>query len=200
MRPVFAFLLLGLVAACAAPPAPPADPSDALRADLRQGGYVIYLRHAETDTMPEPMVRDLADCIWQRNLNARGHAQADAIGAQLRGLGITAGRLEASPFCRTRQTAERVFGRLAMVNPDLYYHVSQSPQQVAATDAKLKARLGQRPSGGGNLVLIGHAPTMRNVSAVELPEGQGAIVKPNGDGTFRVVGRLDENGVSAAGS
>lgn len=204
MRPLLAILLLAMVAACAAPPAPkaalPADPTAALLADLRQGGYVIYLRHAETDTTPEPVVRNLADCAWQRNLNAQGQAQADAIGARLRALSIPTGQVEASPFCRTRQTAERIFGRPVTINADLYYHASQSPEQVVATDVKLKARFVQRPSGGGNLVLVGHAPNMRDVSGVELAEGHGAIVKPNGDGTFRVVGRLDVKGISAGGS
>lgn len=198
MRLLLPCLLMSLLAACAAPPPMAADPQAALAAGLRQGGYVIYLRHAETATTPEPAVRDFADCSWQRNLNAEGRAQAMAIGAQLRALGISATTLEASPFCRTRETAELVFGRPATVDPGLFYHATQTPAEVAAADAKLQARLGQLPPSGGNLVLVGHAPTMRDVSGVELPEGQGAIVKPNGDGTFRVVGRLGVDGISAA--
>jgi hypothetical protein len=86
------------------------------------------------------------------------------------------------------------------VNPDLH-HVSQTPAEVAVADARLQARLARRPPVGDNVVLVGHAPTMRDVSGVELPEGQGAIVKPAGDGTFRIVGRLGVSGISAgAGS
>ena len=201
MRPVFAFLLLGLVAACAAPPAPPAppaDPSAALRADLRQGGYVIYLRHAETETTPEPAVRDLADCSWQRNLNEQGHEQAAIIGRYLRDKGIPVTAVEASPFCRTRQTAERVFGVAPKLNDDLVYHVSQTQAQIADADARLKARLARVPPRGVNLALVGHAPMMREAASVDLPEGQGAVVKPNGDGTFRVVARLSVNGLTPA--
>jgi len=142
-------------------------------------------------------VFDLADCSWQRNLNAQGRAQAAALGAQLRALGISAATVESSPFCRTRETAELVFGRAAKVNPDLFYHVSQTPAEVAVADARLQARLARRPPAGDNVVLVGHAPTMRDVSGVELPEGQGAIVKPAGDGTFHIVGRLSANGISS---
>lgn len=131
----------------------PSDHSAALLAGLHQGGHVNYPRHTETAASP---------------------------GAQLRELSIADGTVESSPICRTRQTAELVFGRLAKVNPDLFYHVSQLPAEVLAADTKLTARLGQRPPVGGNLVLVGHAPTMRDVSGVELPEGQGAIVKSTG--------------------
>lgn len=204
MRNLFICLMLFVLASCAAPPAarvPPAaaDPQAALLAGLRQGGYIIYLRHAETRATPEPSVGDLADCSWQRNLNDDGFAQAAALNAQVRELGIAVSALEASPFCRTRQTADLVFGQQARINPDLYYHVTQTPAEVAVADATLRARLGKLPPRGGNLVLVGHAPTMRDAAGVELPEGQAAIVKPNGDGTFRVVGRLGVGGVSAVG-
>jgi phosphohistidine phosphatase SixA len=200
MRLLLSCLLMGLLAACAKPPAPTAaDPQAALVAALRQGGYVIYLRHAETAPTPEPAVRDFGDCSWQRNLNAQGRAQAVALGAQLRALGISAATVESSPFCRARETAELVFGGEPKVNPDLFYHVSQTPAEVAAADAKLQARFARPPPAGGNVVLVGHAPTMRDISGVVLPEGQGAIVKPAGDGTFLIVGRLGAGGISAAG-
>ena len=181
-------------------PLPPeilkSDAYAALLAELRQGGFVIYLRHAVTATTPEPAVGDLVDCSWQRNLNDVGRHQAATVGNRLKEQGIAVVALEASPFCRTRQTAELAFGREPKINLELLYHVTQTPEQVAAANARLKARLGERPPAGGNLVLVGHSPTMKEASAVELPEGQAAIVKPNGDGTFRVVGRLTEAGIT----
>ncbi|MBI3197383.1 MAG: histidine phosphatase family protein [Rhodospirillales bacterium] len=186
--------------AAAAPPSPPeilkSDAYAALLAELRQGGFVIYLRHAVTATTPEPAVGDLVDCSWQRNLNDVGRRQAANVGTRLKEQGIAVAAVEASPFCRTRQTAELAFGRAPQVNAELLYHVTQTADQVAAANARLKARLGQRPPAGGNLVLVGHSPTMKEASAVELPEGEAAIVRPNGDGSFRVVGRLTEAGIT----
>ena len=37
---------------------------------------------------------------------------------------------------------------------------------------------------------------MKEAAAVELPEGQGVIVKPAGDGSFRIVARLTEAGIT----
>ena len=197
MRAVLVSLFLALLAACAAAPSAraPLDPYAALLADLRQGGYVLYLRHAETETALESEVRDLRDCRWQRNLNQYGRDQATEIGARFRELGIAFAQVEASPFCRTRETAEIVFGHAPLLNYALYYHASQTLPAIEATNARLKARLALRPARG-NLALVGHAPTMREAAKVELPEGHGALVKPNGDGTFRVVARVTGKGIS----
>lgn len=180
-------------------PIPPevlnSDAYKRLIADLRQGGYVIYLRHAVTTTTPEPEVKDLADCSWQRDLSDDGRRQAAAVGARLAENGIPVTTLEASPFCRTRQTAEIAFGRAPRLNADLLYHATQTPEQVAAANARLKARLVEPPPAGTNIVLVGHAPTMKEAAAVELPEGQAAVVKPTGDGGFRIVARLTEAGI-----
>jgi phosphohistidine phosphatase SixA len=197
MRVLSLCLLLGLLAACATPrPESAADPQAALLAGLRQGGYILYLRHADTAVAPEPAVRDLGDCAWQRNLSGQGQAQAAALGAMLRAHGISVDAVEASGFCRTRQTAELVFGRVPTVSTDLFYHVSQTPAEIAAETANLKVLLGRRPAAG-NIALVGHAPTFRDATGIELAEGQGAIVKPAGGATFSVVGRLHVGGISA---
>ena len=87
------------------------DAYKVLIADLRQGGYVIYLRHAMTATTSEPAVGDFADCSWQRNLSDGGRRQAAAVGSRLSEQKIPVAAIEASPFCRARQTAELAFGR-----------------------------------------------------------------------------------------
>ncbi len=200
MRTITAFVLVSLLAACVTQQATQApattDPVALLLADMRQGGYVLYLRHAETETASETAVRDMADCTWQRNLSRQGREQAAAIGARLREAGVSFGRVEASPFCRTRETATLVFGRAPLLNGELYYHTTQTLPEIEVANGKLKARLSRRPAVG-NLALVGHAPTMREAAQVELPEGQGALVKPAGDGTFRVVARVSASGISA---
>jgi phosphohistidine phosphatase SixA len=197
MRVLTLCLLAILLAACATPkPESAADPQSALLAGLRHGGYLLYLRHADTAVAPESAVRDLEDCGWQRNLSERGRQQAAARGAMLRQQGIAFSAVESSGFCRTRQTAELVFGRAPTVSADLFYHVSQTPAEIAAETADLKARLGRRPAAG-NVALVGHAPTFRDATGIELAEGQGAIIKSAGDGTFSIVGRLDASGISA---
>ncbi|HEX2064210.1 MAG TPA: hypothetical protein VHE80_07285 [Acidimicrobiales bacterium] len=66
------------------------DGADLLRA-LRGGGFVVYFRHAATESGTDTSVRDLDNCATQRNLSAEGRAQAQEIGRAFRQLGIAVG-------------------------------------------------------------------------------------------------------------
>ena len=87
---------------------PPAE----LLAELRKGGYVLYFRHAATDfSQNDERMKSYEDCADQRNLIDRGRADAREAGAAIRQLGIPVERVLASPFCRTVETAQLLFGR-----------------------------------------------------------------------------------------
>ena len=74
---------------------------------LREGGFVIYFRHAATDTAIDQNV-DFEYCATQRNLSQRGRDQAAEIGAGFEALGIPVGEVRSSEFCRTQETAELI--------------------------------------------------------------------------------------------
>ena len=104
-------LVLGLAVAWAAAAEAPLAPQAAVDA-LRSGGYVLYFRHAATDmSKNDAGMTSFDDCPTQRNLVDRGRDDARAIGAAIRALGIPIGKVRASPFCRTVETAELAFGR-----------------------------------------------------------------------------------------
>src|SRR5262245_46603291 len=88
-----------------------------LLAALRQGGYVLYFRHAATDfSQNDEKMKRYEDCADQRNLIDRGRADARAAGAAIRALKIPVERVLASPFCRTVETAQLMFGRAEKMN------------------------------------------------------------------------------------
>src|SRR5918994_5845551 len=114
VRRVFAAWAAGValaaVASAGAESATTADP--ALVRAMQGGGLVLVLRHAATDfSKPDQDPLVLADCGTQRNLNAQGRAEARAIGRGVRRLGLRIGPVLASPFCRTKETAQLAFGR-----------------------------------------------------------------------------------------
>jgi len=88
--------------------AAPGEPDPALELSgvalvraLREGGYVIYFRHADTGpASPEPGTVDLQRCETQRNLNERGVAEARKQSTIVASLGIPAGTVYASRYCR----------------------------------------------------------------------------------------------------
>ena len=160
----------------------------ALLAALRHGGYVIYFRHASTDFgQNDDSMTGYEDCARQRNLTDAGRAEARAIGAAIRALGIPIGRVLASPFCRTRETAELIFGRATVSNT-----VRGGPAQADGDRyAELKTLLATPVSGGVDLAIVSHGNPFHAVAATAyLAEGEAAVVAPRGNDRFEVVGRV----------
>src|SRR5260221_1435979 len=86
------------------------DPS--LLAKLREGGYVLYMRHTSTDfSQNDTNSRSFEDCANQRNLTDKGRNEARAVGEHIKRLGIPVGTVLASPLCRTMETARLAFGK-----------------------------------------------------------------------------------------
>jgi len=155
---------------------------------LRRGGYVIYLRHTSTDFgQNDDGMTGYEDCARQRNLTDAGRGEARAIGATIRALGIPIGRVLASPFCRTRETAELIFGRATVSNA-----VRGGPAQADDDRyAELKALLSTPVPGGVDLAIVSHGnPYRAVVGGPYLAEGEAAVIEPRGKAGFRVVGQI----------
>jgi broad specificity phosphatase PhoE len=159
---------------------------------LRRGGYVVALRHAATDSSALDMTGDLRDCSRQRNLNAQGRRQARAIGRAFRRLEIPVGRVLASPFCRTRDTARLAFGRLrpsrALLSADFFGGSEAVKQQRAG----LRRLLSLPPRGGSNTVLVSHEAAIADATGVTVDEGEAAIAAPRRDPRgFQVIATVE---------
>ncbi|HET7766954.1 MAG TPA: histidine phosphatase family protein [Burkholderiales bacterium] len=175
---------------------PTAEPSSAqLLAELRQGGYVLYFRHAATDfSQNDERMKNYEDCGGQRNLIDRGRAEARAAGAAIRDLRIPIDRVLASPFCRTVETAQLLFGRAEKMA-----EVRGGPAEPAGSDryAELKKILATPVRRGANLVVVSHGNPFYSVAGPPyLAEGEAAVVKPLGAG-FRIVARVRVGGWEA---
>lgn len=158
---------------------------------LRRGGYVLYFRHTATDFgQNDSRMTGYDDCTTQRNLTDAGRADARAIGAQLRRLGIPVGRVLASPYCRTMETGRLIFGQA---------EVSVAVRGGPADDSgdrygELRALLATPLPPGTNLAIASHGnPYRAVVGTAYLQEGEAAVVEPLGNGAFRVVARITKD-------
>ena len=156
---------------------------------LRHGGYVLYLRHAATDFgQNDDAMTDFANCAQQRNLTDAGRAQARAIGSAMKALRIPVGPILASPFCRTRESAELIFG-----TPTVSNAVRGGPgtDDTGQRYADLRKLLSTPVAKGSNLAISSHGNPFRAVAGTAyLQEGELAVIEPLGDGQFRVVARI----------
>ena len=177
------------VSAQSAETAPAELKGRALVAALRSGGYILYVRHAATDFgQNDDKMTGYEDCATQRNLVDRGRADARAIGASLRVLAIPVGDVLASPFCRTMETAQLIFGR-ATASPAVRGGPAQpeSPDRYTALRDLLSTPLPR----GSNLVIVSHGNPFRAVAGGNyLAEGEAAVIEPRGKQGFRIVARV----------
>ena len=174
-----------------ATPAPALTGMPLLKA-LRSGGYVLYFRHTSTDFgQNDEKMTGFEDCARQRNLTDAGRREARAIGASIRALRIPIGDVLASPYCRTRETGNLIFGR-AKATPA----ARGGPAQADADRyANLKILLATRVTPGVNLAITSHGnPFVAVVGGPYLAEGEAAVIEPRGKDGFRVVARIGKDG------
>ena len=165
---------------------------------LKQGGYVLVFRHAATD---QAQVDEFAaalraggaggdltppdDCARQRNLNQGGRDQSLAIGAAFRRLGIR-GEVIASPYCRTRETAQLAFDSYQTeVALTMILDAEVDRTTVEAGRRLIVARV---PTGG-NRVVVTHTPNMVAMGLPLIAEGEAVILETDGS-TWRMVAQV----------
>jgi phosphohistidine phosphatase SixA len=155
---------------------------------LRAGGYTIYFRHAATDqTQDDSRSVSDEDCAHQRNLSAAGRKQASAMAVEIGSLGLPLGTVLASPLCRTMETARLVFGR-TQADADV-----RGGGLGRADYPGLRRLLSVAVPAGTLQAIVGHGHQFQSLAALkegELDEGEAAIIRGSGNGSFEVVARL----------
>jgi hypothetical protein len=183
----FGFLVFfgWVLAASAADPIP----NQNLVAELRKGGYVLYIRHTSTDfSRNDAQMTSFEDCASQRPLTDKGRDEARAVAGHIKRLRIPIDKVYASPFCRTVETAMLAFGKAEKTQD-----VRGGP--LRTDDPKrydaLKKLLATAPAKGFNDVISSHGNPFHAVfGAPYLAEGEVAVVRPGGDGRFEALARI----------
>jgi broad specificity phosphatase PhoE len=161
-----------------------------LVARLRQGGHVIFIRHAATEATQDDPSPDLADPSTQRNLSDAGRAQARQLGAAIRRLRIPVGMVLASPYARTRETAELAFGRdRVRVTHDLLNEAFPGTDDEDLA-RRLRRLLATRPPAGQNTVLVSHGFNLQGATGLSVAEGESAVFAPGQAGRSSLVARI----------
>ena len=168
-------------------PKPTAAVADTVGERLRDGGYVIYFRHASTDMSTSDSTDNLADCTLQRNLNAAGRADARAIGREWKRLRLPVGTVLSSRYCRTRDTARLAFGRFTP-STDITALPPASPER--ARRVRALRRLLAQPPARANTILVAHQYNIEEATGTSLEEGEAAIFEPRGRRGFRLVAKI----------
>lgn len=174
---------------------PAAAPEKQIVARLAKGGFVIYLRHFQTNpdqADTEPF--DLTKVNAQRHLTEEGRQQARALGEAWRKLKLPAGRIVASKFQRAQDSA----ALLGLGAPTAALDVTEgglvvTPRENQRRAAALRQLLSTPPASGSNTLIVSHRPNLQDAAGKEfgdLGEGEAAVFEPDGKGGHRFVARI----------
>lgn len=166
--------------------------SPALLKQLRGGGYVLYMRHGNTDTSRPDRVPsvDLNDCSTQRPLTAEGRQVAADVGKAISRAKIPVGEIFSSPLCRAKESAKAAFGERYTVDNLLMYTANMTTEEKQPVVARTRALLSAPVAAGSNRVLVAHAPNLMDLMGYfPKPEGTVVVFRPLGDG-FEYLGSI----------
>jgi len=168
-------------------------PGDALAKALRQGGYVILMRHANSPReTPGREAANPDNINRERQLDEEGRTTATAMGKALRELKIPIGDVLTSPTYRALETV-----RLAeLPNPKPVPELGDNGRSMqggtAAQAAWLQKKVTEFPKGS-DTILVTHQPNIAGAFpqlAAGLAEGESLVFGPDGKGGATLVARV----------
>ena len=152
---------------------------------LREPGAVAIMRHALAPGTGDPANLTLGDCSTQRNLDPRGRAQSDAIGAAFKARGITFDAVLSSQWCRTMETARLLDLGPVTETPALNSFFRDRSTRAAQT-RDVEALLYQSE---GRLMLVTHFVNISALTGQTTTSGEVLVIRATPDGT-EVLGRI----------
>ena len=162
---------------------------------LQRGGFVIYMRHATTETdyadQADPNL-NLDDPSTQRMLSAQGIQEATDIGKGFKANDIIVGNIFSSEYQRAKDTADLAFGKY-QENPNLNFlpFEDYTDEQLDTYHDRIAPMISKKPKGSRkNTVIIGHDDPFEGTTNIYPdPQGTSYIIKPNDD-SYDIIAKL----------
>ena len=162
---------------------------------LRQGGYVLVMRHASSPfAAPSKETADPANTTLERQLDEAGRTSARNMGAAIRRLAIPVGDVLMSPRYRARQTVELAGLGPARVAEELDESTQGMKSGVDSQRTEwLRRKAAEPPRGGTDLLLVTHAPNISDAFgdlASNVEAGEALVFRPDGKGGTQLAARI----------
>jgi phosphohistidine phosphatase SixA len=163
---------------------------DVLATGLRQGGYVLVMRHASSpQTPPSPAEADAGNPSDERQLDESGKRTATAMGDAVRKLHIRFGEVWSSPTYRALETIRLAGLPKPRTAPEL--GDQGHSMQAAGSDqsAWLKAKADEAPHAGSDTLIVTHLPNIAAAfgdRAKGLSDGEALVFRPAPGGAVLV--------------
>ena len=158
--------------------------NETLKDILKEGGKVIFIRHAYAPGTGDPKNFDINDCSTQRNLNKRGINQSKKVGIFFTKNRIEIDKVLSSEWCRCKDTAFYAFKDYKKIFFLNSFYDEKFAHQKNNQIIELKKYI-KRWNGKKNLVLVTHYVVIYEILNVEVSSGEIVITNKN----FNVLSR-----------
>lgn len=155
---------------------------------LRAGGHVALVRHTSAPGTGDPPGFTLGDCTTQRNLNAKGRADAAAIGARIEAEGVAFEKILSSPWCRCVDTARLMDLGPVETEPTFSNAFVLRDQREALTAGARTLLAGWQ--GPGTLLVVTHGANIRALTGISPASGEIVVVAIRAGESIEVIGRI----------
>ena len=163
-----------------------ADLEEKLLNQLKDGGKLIFIRHAYAPGNGDPDNFNLNDCSTQRNLNNEGREQAKHIGKFFEENNIKIYKVLSSEWCRCKETAKIAFKNFSTNNfLNSFYsskYAKNKDKQIRALNDYIRNFQSDK-----NLILITHYVLISEV--FDYAPSSGEIVVS--DKNFNMIGSVE---------
>jgi phosphohistidine phosphatase SixA len=163
-----------------------ADLNQNLINELKQGGKLIFIRHAYAPGGGDPKNFDINDCKTQRNLSNSGRNQAKKIGSFFKDNNILIDEVYSSEWCRCKETASLAFNDFEIKSFLNSFFSSQFAKNKDPQMKKLKMFISNW-NEDKNLVFVTHYVVISE--SLNYASSSGEIVISNKD--FKVIDTIE---------
>ena len=123
--------------------------------ELKQGGKLIFIRHAYAPGGGDPVNFDINKCSTQRNLSDSGRKQATEIGSFFKKNNIQVNKVYSSEWCRCKETALFAFNEFETKNFLNSFFSSKFAKNKDSQIEKLKEFINNW-DGKNNIIFVTH--------------------------------------------
>ena len=154
--------------------------------ELKNGGKIIFIRHALAPGGGDPKNFDLNDCFTQRNLSNEGRKQAEHIGEFFKKNQIQIYKVLSSEWCRCKETAKIAFKNFStnsFLNSFYSFEFAKNKEkQISALNDYIVKFKSDK-----NLILVTHYVLISEV--LDYGPSSGEIIVS--DKNFNIVGNIE---------
>ena len=166
----------------------PASSSEKLINSLKEGGKLIFIRHAYAPGNGDPENFNLKDCTSQRNLSQKGINQAKKIGLFFTENKIQIDKVLSSEWCRCKDTAQYAFNSFETFDAlNSFYDIKFAKNKTKQINDLKKYILDW--SSKKNLVLVTHFVVISE--ALNTGSSSGEIIVS--DRNFNIISSIETN-------